>query len=155
MEEINKYDDSAKGGYSYAEKLQLVAEDKMDPKEIGLASADQAKLQVMPDAEPNRKFGDFITFEASVVPLALRARWARQDEKVIPIDTAVWEANWIEAHRHEYAIQCRARCGNALATLERLVTEPHEGFFILLDDVAKLFREEKQRQTQVALPAVS
>ena len=76
-----KYDDSEKGGYSYAEKLEAVAAGNMDPKEIGMASAEEAQLQILPDAKKQPVFGTTMMFRAGVIPLELRLHWAEQDFK--------------------------------------------------------------------------
>jgi hypothetical protein len=144
--DITKYDDKDKGGYSYAEKLKMVAEEQMDPKEIGLASADDAKLQIMPDAAPKRQLGDFITFEASAVPLDLRAQWAYSEEKIIPPDKAAWIAEWKEKNKDSIVLQSRVRCGTALATAGRTVSDMVLGFCVMLEDAAALIRKEYEEE---------
>lgn len=138
MEASNQYDDSAKGGYSYEEKLKLVAEGNMAPEEIGLASADQAQEQVPQEPE----LGKYITFETSEVPLELRALWARQELKIQPANPKGWIADYIEEHSNEHLIQARVRSGNQQGVLQRLVTEPVLGMILLMREAADLMEKK-------------
>ena len=132
-----KYDDSATGGYSYLEKLALVAQGSMDPKEIGMADANEAHRELMGEprkAEPY--LGDWITFEASVVPMSIRSRWARQDLKIVPTNTREWEAEWAEQHKDEFRVQAIMRSGNIMAQLDQTFVDPIKGFGELLRKAA-------------------
>jgi hypothetical protein len=130
----DKYDDSDKGGHSYAEKLALVSKGLMDPKEIGMVSADDAIYEITglkkPPTEP--WLGDWITFEASVVPLEVRSKWARQELKVIPTNPQQWEAEWRQEHKNEFQVQTVLRSGNVQARLDQIFTDPILGFAELL-----------------------
>ena len=130
----DKYDDSEKGGYSYAEKLALVSKGQMDPKEIGMASADDAIYEItgLKPAPKQPWLGDWMTFEASVVPLEVRSKWARQELKVIPTNPAQWEAEWRNEHKDEYQIQCVFRSGNEQARVDQTFTDPILGFAELM-----------------------
>lgn len=146
--EINKYDDSAKGGYSYAEKLALVAQEAMAPEEIGLVSAEQAKDIIEP---PKRKLGDFLTFEVSEVPKDLQALWAYQESKIV-LDNEAKQAymdNWKKEHEGEIRLQGRVRSGTALAQLDLKVTDKIEGFCLLMEQAAEIVREEYANEKKI------
>jgi hypothetical protein len=151
-----KYDDSQTGGYSYSEKLALVAKGLMEPKEIGMASADDAIYEITglkkPDAQP--WLSDFITFEASVVPLEVRAQWARQEEKVIPADSVGWKEAWMDKHRNEHRIQAILRSGNIKAMLDQTFTDPIYGFAELLRQASDMLTQkyEEIKQTNPEKP---
>lgn len=102
-------------------KLAMVAAELMDPKEIGLSTAEEAKLQIMPPAEKVGMLGDFVTFEASEIPLELRAKWAQDADKVILTKSEAVNHRdaWIEAHANSMLIQCRLRCGTILGTFQQ------------------------------------
>src|SRR6185503_9607229 len=97
-------------------------EGQMDPKEIGLTSPTEAGLKILEKDPPPRKFADWITFEATEVPLKLRALWARQDLTIIPSEPGKWELDWMTENEHTHRLQCRIRCGTAFANLEKTVT---------------------------------
>ena len=143
-EGTDKYDDKAKGGYSYAEKLAAVANDMMDPKEIGMSSAQEAQLKMLDQKPAEPKLGDFITFEASVVPPALRAHWARQDLKVVPtgITAKEWEQNWIKEHEGEFAIQGRLHSGTMAARVGQIFKDPILGFVELMRNAADILEQK-------------
>lgn len=134
----NQYDDSAKGGYTYEEKLGLVAQGGMDPKTIGLSSAEDAKNIILGQDKPEPKLGDFFALEASVVPIALRARWARQDLKIQPENPRGWEADWCEQHKNEHSIQSQFRCGSMAAVFGQTYTDPILGFIEIMRKAATL-----------------
>lgn len=140
MADTPKYDDSAKGGYSYAEKLGLVAKGLMDPHEIGMTSADDAIYAItgLEKPAPVSFLGDWLQFEASVVPLAQRAKWARQDLKVIPTNPRAWEADWCEEHKAEYQLQGILRSGNCQARIDQTFTDPILGFAEFLRQASDL-----------------
>lgn len=136
----NQYDDAAKGGYSYEEKLNLVAADAMDPHSIGLETAEDAKRIILGQDAPKQKLGDFVVFEASVVPLRLRAHWARKDLKVQPIGAAAkaWEADWCEQNKGSFSIQGRLRSGTMTAMVQQEFNDPILGFAVLLRQTADM-----------------
>jgi hypothetical protein len=139
-EGTDKYDDGSKGGYSYTEKLALVAQDMMAPTEIGLTSREEAIKEITGEEDPGIKLGDFITFEASVIPNELRAHWARQDLKVAPtgVTAQEWEAAWIEEHKNEFAIQGTVHSGTCHATVQRMYTDPILGFCDMMKNTATM-----------------
>jgi hypothetical protein len=145
-EGTEKYDDSAQGGYSYAEKLALAAQGLMDPQEIGLPPDDagqkRALQEISGDEELKPKLGDFVTFEASVVPIQLRAHWARQDLKVVPsgVTAREWEEEWIKEHKHEWAVQGSLHSGTCHATLQRIYADPIIGFVEMMRQAADLLQ---------------
>ncbi len=129
-EGTDKYDQSEEGGYSYAEKLALVSQELMAPQEIGLTSSAEAIKEITGEEEVGPKLGDFITFEASVIPLRLRAHWAWQEQtiKTQGATQKEFEAKWAEDHKDEYAIQGSMHSGTCHATLQRLYADPIIGF---------------------------
>jgi hypothetical protein len=146
-EGTEKYDDSATGGYSYPEKLAAVAEGLMDPKSIGLPpdkAGQKAAIEEMIGQKPTLpKFGDFITFEASVVPQELRAHWARQDTGLAMDKAAAadWEAQWIEKHAKEYAIQGRIHSGTIAGQFGQIFSDPILGFCEMLRKTADMLQD--------------
>jgi hypothetical protein len=124
-------------GFSYDEKLALVANEMMDPAEIGLASAAEARLKVMPEPEPQPTLGDPINFRASEVPLQLRALWAKQESKIAPFD----EEGWMRENAHTHRIQAELRSGNMVGRLERTVTDPIDGFILLMEDAVEQLKK--------------
>lgn len=147
----DKYDDSSKGGYNYAEKLRLVAAGQMDPREIGLPpeeAGQKAAIDELDEKPKLLKLGDFLTVEMSVVPIQLRAHWARQDLKIQPDNPKAWEADWCEQHKSEYAIQGLLHSGGLIARAGQLFNDPILGFVSFLrtyaDLVEKKYNELKQ-----------
>ncbi len=135
-----KYDDSAEGGYSYLEKLALVAQGNMDPKEIGMVTADDAIMEIT-GAKKTRPFlGDWVTFEASVIPIAVLAQWALQELKIKPTDIVQWKADWCEQHKEKarWKIQSLMRSGNVQAQAEQTFTDPILGFAEMMRKAAIL-----------------
>jgi hypothetical protein len=130
----DKYDDSKEGGYSYVEKLALVSQGMMDPHEIGMTSADDAIYEItgLKPAPPQQFLGDWVTFEASVIPLEVRAKWARQELKVVPPNKEQWEAEWRNEHKNEFQIECRLRSGSVYVIAQQTFTEPILGFAEML-----------------------
>lgn len=134
----DKYDDTETGGYSYLEKLAMTAKGLLDPKEIGMASADEAIFEITGGKPPSPFLGDWVTFEASVVPLAVRSKWARQDIKVIPTNPAEWEAEWREAHKHEFLVRGLLKSGSVGTQIEQTSTDPILGFAEMLRRAADM-----------------
>lgn len=124
----------ATGEFTKEEKLALVASELMAPEEIGLASAEEAKLQLMPDAEKQVKFGDIVEFAASVVPLVVRANWALTDTKLVlaPTEKAKYIEDWIAEHKNEFLIQGKMHCGTAFAQFQRTFKDPILGLSAML-----------------------
>ncbi len=105
----------------YEAKLAMVATGMMDPKEIGLATAEEAQLKIMPDPEKVAMLGDFVTFEASEVPLELRAKWDQDQSKIILSKSEAADARdaYVEENKDSMLIQCRLRCGTLLGTFQQ------------------------------------
>ncbi len=144
-EGTDKYDDRDKGGYSYGEKLKLAAAGMMDPQEIGLPpeeAGQKAALNELDDKPKVMKLGDFVTFEASVVPPQLRAHWARQDLKIQPDNPKGWEADWCESHKNEHAIQGLLHSGALAAKVGQLFTDPILGFVALIRKAADILEDK-------------
>ncbi len=141
---LDKYDDSKEGGYSVAEKLAMVAQEQMDPAELGLPDAKAAKNIITGENEKPEvmKLGDFVTFEASVVPPRLRAHWAYQDLEVKPGNQKDWEANWCEEHKDEYAIQGLLHSGAMAARVGQLFRDPILGFCELMRKNAQILEDK-------------
>jgi hypothetical protein len=143
-----KYDEAAQGGYSYADKLKAVAAGMMDPQEIGLPpdqAGQKAAIDEIDDKEPTKeKFGDFVQFEASVVPQELRAHWARQDTGLVMDKLAAkdWEEKWVKEHEGEFAIQGRFQSGTIAAQFGQLFRDPVLGFAEMLRKLADLVTEK-------------
>lgn len=144
-EGTSKYDDKDKGGYDYAEKLRLVAAGQMDPTEIGLPpeeAGQKAALNELDDKPKVMKLGDFVTFEASVVPPQLRAHWARQDLKIQPDNPKGWESDWCEQHKDEHAIQGLLHSGALAAKIGQLFKDPILGFVTMLRQSADILEQK-------------
>ena len=145
-EGTDKYDDSNKGGYSYAEKLALAAQGHMDPQEIGLPPEEAGQKAAIDELDGKKpelmKLGDFVTFEASVVPIQLRAHWALQDLKIQPENPKGWEADWCEEHKAEVAIQGLLHSGGLAARIGQLFTDPILGFVQLMRKSADILEEK-------------
>ncbi len=123
--------------WTETEKLAAVAAGMMDPKEIGVASAEEARLQILPEAEPQPLLGDPINFRASEVPLELRLLWATQESKIAPFDKEAWLAENANTHR----IQAEIRSGNMTGRMERTVTDPIDGFILLMEDAVEQMKK--------------
>lgn len=136
--------------YTPEEKLALVAQELMDPKEIGLTTAEEARLQILPDAKVPRKLEGFIVFEASEVPLDRRAQFAYDALKVIPPDKELWLAEWKVEHKDEIFLQARTRCGNATAVTGGRASDQVMGLINLMEDAAKMLRDEYDRERSEA-----
>jgi hypothetical protein len=138
----DKYDDSKSGGYSYADKLEMVAKEWMAPEEIGLTSHDEARQEIAGvEKEPQQpKLGDFVTFEASIVPPSLLAHWAYQEQKLkLPLkDQREWEAKWCEEHSGEFQVQAILHTGTLMARSGQTYADPILGFCEQLHKAATL-----------------
>lgn len=144
-EGTDKYDDRDKGGYSYAEKLKLAAEGLMDPQEIGLppdAAGVKAANEELNPKPVLMKLGDFVTFEASVVPPQLRAHWACQDLAIKPDNPKAWEADWCEQHKTEFAVQGLLHSGALAAKVGQLFKDPILGFVEMMRKAADILEQK-------------
>jgi hypothetical protein len=144
-EGTDKYDDSKDGGYSYGEKLKMAAEGMLDPQEIGLPKDDAGIKAAQNELKPPTvmKLGDFVTFEASVVPPQLRAHWAWQDLAVKPSEhMKAWEAEWCADHKNEHAIQGLLHSGALAAKVGQLFTDPILGFVDLMRKAADILEQK-------------
>lgn len=128
-------------GLSYKEKLEMAASGLIDPQEIGIASQEDAVAKVLGEAPMQPKLGDFVTFECSVVPLELRAHWARQDLKIIPSNPTEWEADWIKSNKNSYALQGEMRSGTTACRVGQLFTDPVLGFADLMRKAADMLEK--------------
>jgi hypothetical protein len=154
--ENNKYDDSAKGGYSYAEKLEAVAAGNMAPEEIGMASAEEAQLQIVPDSKRKPVFGTTMMFRAGVVPLELRAFWAEQEykeaRKIISSETNFDKEAWMEANKNEFPIQGDLICGQAAAKFARKFKDPILGMCEMLRVAATMLEKKYTEASEDTQP---
>lgn len=114
------------------EKLNLIAEGLMAPEDAGLSSVEQAKLEIMPDAQPIPQFGDSLRFECGIVPIELRARWAREESTIIPTDISGWEEEWREANKNTFLVQGHMQCGTVGAQFERTYSDPILGLVLTM-----------------------
>lgn len=120
--------------YTQEEKLALVADGLMAPEEAGLASAEEAHLEIAPEDKPKPDFGDSIMLQAGVIPIELRAQWAYQETKIIlaPSDKTAWIKDFIKENSDTYRVQGAMRCGNLEAKFERTYTDPVLGLASIL-----------------------
>jgi hypothetical protein len=120
--------------FTQEEKLALVADGMMDPKEVGLTSAEEAHLAILPEADKIPKFGKDLILTLATVPLEIRAEWAYQESKIIlaPADATAWKEEWINKNRHSYRIQGKAQCGTAHLSFERHFKDPVLGIAVML-----------------------
>lgn len=121
--------------FTQEEKLALVADGLMAPEEAGIASAEEAHLEIEPQAKPKPDFGDTVMLQAGVIPLELRAQWAYQDTKIIlaPADKTQWIKDWMKENSNTFKIQCGMRCGNLEAKFQRTYTDPVLGLAAILE----------------------
>ncbi len=147
----NQYDDTEKGGFTYLEKLALVAKGQMNPNEIGMASQDDAIYEITGKKRPDAWLGDWVTFEASIVPLNVRAQWARQALKVVPTDTAQWEADWRAEHKDEHQVQGILKSGSVGAVVDQTYADPILGFAEMLRRAATML-EQRYEEIKIANP---
>lgn len=157
MSGTDNYDDSAKGGYSYAEKLAAVADGLMDPKEIGMASAEEAQVKLLPDKLKKPVFGTTMMFRAGVVPLELRAHWAEQEykaeRKIVSADTDFDKEAWMEAHKNEFPIQGDFICGQATAKFGQTFADPILGLCQMLRKCADMLEAKYTEPEEPQTPA--
>ena len=153
---MNQYDDTTKGGYSADEKLALVAGGAMDPKEIGLTSTEEAIGKMIAQASPAEKLemtklADFVVFEASECPLAIRANWALTDMKLVLQGRAkdAWIEKWIQDNKDTHLIQARMRCGKVTAVLQQKVTDVVLGFAAIMKSVATELEKKYAEQLRL------
>lgn len=141
------------GAFTPEEKMALVAAGAMAPEEVGLASAEEAQLQLAPEAK-EIKFGDEVEFAAGIVPLVLRAQWALKDTKIVlaPADKDAWIEEWIAENKNSFLIQGRMHCGNAMAQFERTYKDPILGLAAMLRLCAEML---EKKYTGEELPPVS
>ena len=154
--------------YTYAEKLAAVNAGLMDPAELGVipTPGDQADstaggVEIKP-ATPEElakkpETGDYIVFQAAVMPPDLLAEWARieakKESKILPFKFD--KEQWKEEHKHEHRIQARFQCGTAAGTIEGTFSDKVLGLCNLLDAAAKQIREfyENEKNTKAEVVA--
>lgn len=146
--------------FTYDEKLALVARGAMDPKEIGLASAEEANVKVLDKMTPEQRFEATklqpeVAFNAREVPPQLRAHWAMKDTKLVlpKSETNDWIDNWVEEHKDEHLVQARFQSGAVTAAMELLCTDPILGIAQLLINSAtainERYTEQQQREKEI------
>lgn len=120
--------------FTQEEKLALVADGMMDPKEVGLVSAEEAHLQIMPEIEKEPIFGNELFLQMGCIPLELRAEWAYDETKIIlpPSDKTAWIEDWIDKNKQSYRIQGALRCGTLEGKFERTFRDPVIGLAQML-----------------------
>lgn len=152
----NTYDDSAKGGFTYEEKLALVADEKMDPKEIGLTSADDARLAILPEAARKPVFGTTLMLRCGVVPIELRAEWAYQEQKIVmsPTDKDNFLHSFMEENKNEFPVQGDLVCGNMNARFARSFKDPILGLAQMMRLAADML-EAKYTEEPAEVPALT
>jgi hypothetical protein len=148
-------DNNAKGGYTHAEKIALVAHEAMDPKEIGMVDADEAKLVITGQKPPQVTGGTAIVFRASVIPLELRAHWAFTELLVRPLNPELWKAEWIEKNKNEPSrIQGEARIGTTGARFETDAKDAVLGMIGMLrkaaDQIEEKYSSERSNAAGIA-----
>lgn len=138
MENI-KEEGAKSSEFTHAEKMALVADGAMDPKEVGLTSAEEAHLQIVPEDKPKFDFGTTLFLQAGVVPMELRAEWAYKETKIIlaPSDKTQFLEDYIKENSGTYRIQGALRCGNLEAKFERTYKNPVLGLAAILELAGK------------------
>lgn len=113
---------NATGEYTQSEKMALVAAEMMDPKEVGLTSAEDAQKQIMPEEAAKLQLGKGLRFECWIVPPEIRAEWAYTDTKIIlaPTDKAEYIKKWLEDNKSTFLMQARLHCGNGHMEFEQM-----------------------------------
>ena len=138
-----------------------VAPDKIDHRGpipiIGASQDDGASsLEVLPKAPPKRFYGPQVEFQASVVPIALRAEWEAQEAKIVPFDKEAW----VEANKNTFRVQGLVACGNGVMRLDQTFTDPVLGQCELMrraaDQLQQAYeqdlKQQKNEQTESAQP---
>jgi len=157
--------------YTFAEKLAAVNAGVMAPEDLGVlptpgdaSEATAGGLEIKP-ATPEElakkpETGDYIVFQAAVVPLDLRATWSELDakatNKILPF-TFDKEA-WKDAHKHEHVIQAKFQCGTASGAIEGKFSDKVLGLCNLLDAASKQIREfyaNEKSKTDTATPPMA
>lgn len=112
--------------FTQEEKLALVAANMMDPKEVGLTSAEDAAKELgLTEPPAPLKLGKGLRLECWIVPLEIRAEWAYQETKIIlaPSDKTAYVEKWIAEHQSNFLIQARLHCGNGHMEFEQTFTD--------------------------------
>lgn len=153
MSDEQQYDDSAKGGYSYAEKLKAVSDGMMDPAELGMKSPEEAGIHLAPEDKPKAEFGTTLMFRAGAVPPELRAHWAISEEKIVVPESekAEWTAKWIEDHKNEFPVQAELLCGTAKAQFAQTFRDPIIGLAQMLRQAADLLEAKYIEQNEAPI----
>lgn len=120
--------------FTEAEKLALVAANMMAPEAVGLTSAEEAQLQILPPALKELKLGKGLRLECWVVPAEIRAEWAYTDTKIIlsPAEKANWIEEWLVKNRNTFLVQARLHCGNGHMEFEQLYKDEVLGLAAML-----------------------
>ncbi len=157
MSGTDNYDDTAKGGYSYAEKLEQVALGNMAPEEIGMASAEEAQIKLVPDSEKKPRLATTLIFRAGSVPIELRLLWAEQEFKksrnIISADSAGFDKEaWLKENENIFNVQGDLCCGQARARFGQTFKDPIIGLAMMLriaaDKLEAKYAEETAEATQ-------
>jgi hypothetical protein len=133
---INQYDDTAKGGYTYEEKLKMVSEGMMDPKEIGMPEGKQGEVEAKKQLPP--ELGDTVYFIAKEIPIYLVAQNEMKKLTVQPANPRKWMADWTDDNIDKHVVQARIESGNQQGGMQRVVTDPFLGMLILMREAADL-----------------
>jgi hypothetical protein len=145
--------DPSPEAYTPTEILEQVALGNMSPLDAGItgpipiigeSQPDPANLRVLPKGPTPRKFGEQMEFQASVVPLTIRAEWERQDAKIIPFDTEAW----IEQHKNEYRVQAMLACGNGVLRLDETYSDGVLGFCDIMRKAAQMLEEAYKKDNE-------
>lgn len=133
-------DNDIDNGYTYEEKLRMVAEGGMDPKEIGMTTAEEAHLELMPAPEKPNKLGSSAMFQVGSVPIELRVEWAeitaKAENKILPF---VFDREaWVAEHKHEFLIQGRLDCGTARLMFQQSCNDEMLGICAAMHTAADL-----------------
>lgn len=130
---------AASPNFTFEEKLALVADNLMDPKEVGCTSAEEAALQIKPEDKPKPEFGNEAVVQLGVIPIELRAEWAFQETKLTlsPRNRTEWIQDWIKNHSNDYRVRVKVQCGNVVGMFERSFTDPILGMAAMLQIAAE------------------
>jgi hypothetical protein len=162
-------DDPHPNEYTFAEKLAAVNAGVMAPEDLGVlptpgdaseATAGGVEIKPATPEELAKKpeTGDYIVFQAAVVPPDLRSEWARLDakaeNKILPF--AFDKEAWKKAHEAEHLIQAKFQCGTASGAIEGKFSDKILGLCNLLDAASKQLREfyanEQKSKTDTTTP---
>lgn len=160
--------------YTYGERLALVNAGLMAPEDLGIlptpgdkTEATEGGVEIKP-ATPEElakkpELGDYVVFQAALVPLMLRGEWARLDYKQEhPLDPKLEGFNketWMEEHKDEHVIQAKFQCGTASGTIEGKFSDKILGLTNLLnaaaEQIKKFYEQEKNPEKEAVADSIS